>query len=457
METNHIMVSLYIIFIFLLSFLSETNSAIVKNLPGFHGDFPFTLETGYVGVGAENEVQVFYYFVESQRDPLHDPLLLYLTGGPGTTGLYPLLFQIGPLSANIDNSSFEKLALELNPNSWAKMANIILVDLPVGTGFSYATTYEASKSGDSVTAQHAYKFLVKWLEEHPTFLNNPLYIAGISYMGILVPVVTLEVYKGNERGDQPKLNIKGCLIVSPLTDKFGDYNSRFEFSHRLTLISDDIYESARETCRGNYVEKDLKNPKCLNSLQRADECTSRINEGNILYPYCYEVDPDPTCLESSKIYLQYFGNDKEVQKSLHIREGTVEMFEMTNQTIHYDLNKKDTECYSYDIFSAISYHQLLASRNCQVLIVSGDHDFTFPFVGAKQWITSLNLPIESQWNPWFVNKQVGGYRTKYAKNGYSLTHATVLGAGHSIALYKPEELWVFVDGWLANHSYLSDS
>ncbi|KAI3754312.1 hypothetical protein L1987_54094 [Smallanthus sonchifolius] len=97
------MVSRFIIFIFFLS-LSNANS-IVKNLPGFHGDLPFTLETGYVGLGADNETQFFYYFVESQSDPLNDPFLFSLTGGPGTTGLYPFLYQIGPLSINFDNST----------------------------------------------------------------------------------------------------------------------------------------------------------------------------------------------------------------------------------------------------------------------------------------------------------------------------------------------------------------
>ncbi|GKC60106.1 putative peptidase S10, serine carboxypeptidase, alpha/beta hydrolase fold protein [Tanacetum coccineum] len=74
---------------------SSKSGSIINTLPGFPGDLPFSLETGYVGVGKDNQVQLFYYFVESQRDALADPLLLYLTGGPGTSGLYPLLYQIG--------------------------------------------------------------------------------------------------------------------------------------------------------------------------------------------------------------------------------------------------------------------------------------------------------------------------------------------------------------------------
>nr|QRI59129.1 chicoric acid synthase [Echinacea purpurea] len=457
MEANHMTPRyIYVMFVFLLSSLSHA-STIVKNLPGFHGDLPCTIETGYIGVGADDEVQFFYYFVESERDPSRDPLIYYLTGGPGTTALYPFLFQIGPLSINYDNSTWEKLTLELNPYSWSKAANVLFVDLPAGTGFSYGTTYEATKSSDSISAQQGYEFLIKWLEENPRFLNNSLYIAGTSYMGIVVPVVTLEVYKGNERGDQPQLNVKGYAISSPLTDKFSDFNSRFEFAHRAALISDDIYKSAKNNCGGNYIYNAVENTECARSLQRFEECTSRINEANILDPLCDEDSQDPVCGEVGDKYLKYYGNDKEVQKALGVREGTIEEFVKTNQSIHYLINKEDQDCYSYDIFSTIIYHKSLVSRNCQALILSADHDFTFPYVGVEQWITSLNLPLESPWNPWFVNNQVAGYRLKYARNGYSLTYATVKGAGHSIALYKPRETWVILDEWLASNSYLSDS
>ncbi|KAK0580837.1 hypothetical protein LWI29_006854 [Acer saccharum] len=64
----------------------------VKRLPGYNGDLPFTLETGYVGVGESEEVQLFYYFVESQKDPLQDPLVLWIPGGPSCTALGSLFF-----------------------------------------------------------------------------------------------------------------------------------------------------------------------------------------------------------------------------------------------------------------------------------------------------------------------------------------------------------------------------
>ncbi|KAI3697443.1 hypothetical protein L6452_30467 [Arctium lappa] len=449
------MIFLFIIF---LQFITSSHSkAIIKNLPGFDGDLPFTLQTGYIGMGEDDSMQVFYYLVESQRSPSDDPLLLYLTGGPGSSGLYPFLYQIGPLSFNYESSKGNNITLELNPYSWSKATNVIFVDLPVGVGFSYAKTWEASRSGDSILALQSYEFLRKWLVENPRFMNNPLYISGISYMGIVVPNVALEIYNGNERGNQPQLNIKGCLIVNPLTDKYVNFNARFEFAHRLALISDDIYESTKATCGGNYVYNDPGNMLCADNLKRVDECTSKITYGNILEPGCDARDMEPTCKTYTDTFIETWANNKDVQKALNVREGIIEKWETTNKSISYDLKKNDTIYYSYDVWSSIPSHKQLLSKKCQVLIICGDHDMVFPYVGTIKWIRTLNLPIESPWEPWFVRSQVAGYQVTYAQSGSSIKFATVKGGGHPLAAYNPEEALVMMDGWLASHAYLSDS
>ncbi|KAJ0499666.1 putative sinapoylglucose--sinapoylglucose O-sinapoyltransferase [Helianthus annuus] len=454
METSYkTLLSLFVMFMHLTS-LSNSKS-IIKNLPGFHGDLTFTLETGYVGIGEDDAVQVFYYFIESQRDPLHDPLLLYIPGGPGASGLYPLLYQIGPLIINFESSTWTNITLELNQNSWAKVANIIFVDLPAGVGFSYAKTWEASRSGDSILALQCYEFIQKWLVEHPRFLNNPFYMSGISYYGLIIPAVTLEIYKGNQLGNQPQVNIKGCICESPLTDKFNDFNSRLEFAHRSALISDDIYESTKETCNGNYINSDPDNTACLYNLQRIEECTSGLNIGNILDPVCDAANPKPNCFEAADKYLGSWANNNVVQKALHVRKGTIETWYKSNYSLQYDMNKEDTIYYSYDIFSSVDYHRQLVARNSHVLIINGDQDMNFPYIGTLKWIKSLDLPTESPWKPWFVSNQVAGYRVTYAKNGYKLTYATIKGAGHVLALDKPEEAFLMVDDWLST-SYLSD-
>jgi carboxypeptidase C (cathepsin A) len=51
----------------------------------------------YVEVDEDNGVHLFYYFVRSEREdsPGDDPVVLWLTGGPGCSVLTGLAYEIG--------------------------------------------------------------------------------------------------------------------------------------------------------------------------------------------------------------------------------------------------------------------------------------------------------------------------------------------------------------------------
>ncbi|KAD7477771.1 hypothetical protein E3N88_00907 [Mikania micrantha] len=179
---------------------------------------------------------------------------------------FRLKFLHSPLLINTDD-----LTLTLNPNAWTQMANMVFVDIPADTGFSYAETQEGWVSSDTLLAVNYKDFVKKFLSDNPQYLGNLLYISGISYSGIMVPKVTLELYEGNERGDQPAVNIQGYILCSPLTNKFMDFNSRIEYAHRMALMSDAIYESAINNCNGNYVDTIQANSVCTKSLLSYEE------------------------------------------------------------------------------------------------------------------------------------------------------------------------------------------
>ncbi|KAI7736719.1 hypothetical protein M8C21_001967, partial [Ambrosia artemisiifolia] len=75
----------------------------------------------YIGVGENEEVQLFYYFAESQRNPKEDPIILNMPGGPGYSGLYSFAYgREGPLSFD-DHNGHDNITFTLNPNSWTKV------------------------------------------------------------------------------------------------------------------------------------------------------------------------------------------------------------------------------------------------------------------------------------------------------------------------------------------------
>nr|XP_017256825.1 PREDICTED: serine carboxypeptidase-like 3 isoform X5 [Daucus carota subsp. sativus] len=391
------------------------SQTVIKTLPGFPGQLPFKLETGYVGLGDGEDLQMFYYFVESERNPRDDPLMIWITGGPGCSSPRTFFYYIGPLKFNYANSGRRIPQLEVNPYSWSKVANVIFVD-PPGSGFTYTKSKDNYKNSDTLMAASIYEFLMKWLENHPEFLKNPLYISGVSYSGISVPVMVQNIIDGNEAGNDPNLNIKGYMIGNPLTDRNIDFNARIPYANQFALLSDELFETAKARCNGEYIEVNPAYQLCQKALAEVNK------EDNYQYAIAWTTD-------------------ERVQKALHIREqGTIDEWVMCN-TDHYDINRKDTDTYSYDIASSIAYHRNLTKKNCRALIYSGDHDLVFPYIGTRKWIHTLGLSVDRTWKPWFVNKQVAGYNEIFSHDDYSLTFATVKATLLQHSSQKNAWLW----------------
>ncbi|XP_027354959.1 serine carboxypeptidase-like 18 isoform X2 [Abrus precatorius] len=225
-------------FFFQLTWCGST----VQFLPGFEGPLPFVLETGYVGVGEREDVQAFYYFIESESNPKKDPLMLWLTGGPGCSALSGLVFEIGPLAFKKEEYNGSLPNMVLRPHSWTKVSSIIFVDLPVSTGFTYARTEFATQRSDWLLVHQVHQFLRKWLIDHPRFLSNEVYIGGDSYSGIPIPVIVQEISQANERGAKPWINLQGYLLGNAATTTW-EKNYAIPYAHGMGLISDELYDS----------------------------------------------------------------------------------------------------------------------------------------------------------------------------------------------------------------------
>ncbi|KAB1203971.1 Serine carboxypeptidase-like 2 [Morella rubra] len=401
--------------------------SMVKFLPGFQGPLPFELETGYVGVDESEDVQLFYYFVKSERNSKVDPLLLWLTGGPGCSAWSGLVYEIGPLNYKVQEYNGSLPELVVNPYSWTKASSVIFVDSPVGTGFSYARTPEASLSGVFKQVNQLHQFLTKWLIDHPEFVSNPVYVGGDSYSGIPIPVLVQEISNGIEEGIAPLINLQGFLLGNAVTDPRIEGNAVIPYAHGMGIISDELYETLKRTCGGEYVNIDPSNAECLKDILAFDECLSGINTAQILEPLCIFASPKPHdvvrpgkrrslyqnlqvfqdpdlevpplgCRSYGYLLSRYWANDDEVRKALQIRKGSIGEW----QRCSYGLR------YTQEIESSYEYHVNLSIKGYRSLIYSGDHDIAVPFLGTQAWIRSLNYSIVNDWRPWIVRGQIAG-------------------------------------------------
>ncbi|XP_062113315.1 serine carboxypeptidase-like 7 isoform X1 [Humulus lupulus] len=443
------------------------SASIVNYLPGFQGPLPFHLEAGYIGVGESEDAQLFYYFVKSERRPDKDPLLLWLTGGPGCSAWSGLVYEIGPLNYKIEkyNGSLPKLIL--NHYSWTKVSNIIFVDSPVGTGFSYSKTSSVNHWNDFKQLDDLFQFFKKWLINYPEFISNPVYIAGDSYAGMIVPALFQLISNGIKESTIPSITLKGYILGNPLTDHSTNQNYKIPFTHGMALISDELYKSLENNCRGEHKNIDPNNTKCLKTFQYYQKCIAGIHENHILELDCprdrslkphkirrwfnqmnsqvfllFDDDDDSPfppfgCRNYDHQLSRYWANNGDVRKALHIRKGSIHEWLRCN----HDLGDQ----YKVDIVSSFQYHVNLSAKGYRSLIYSGDHDMTVPFLATQAWIKSLNYSIVDEWRSWIVEDQVAGFTRSYSNQ---MTFATVKGAGHTAPQYKQKECFAMFQRWI---------
>ena len=112
---------------------------------------PFVNETWYSGLvqidrnattNAFND-DIFYWWFESRDNATADPLVLWLTGGPGCASEIALFYENGPYKFNDDGKT-----LRGNPASWNDHANLLYVDQPIGTGFSHSAIIDHDTNED---------------------------------------------------------------------------------------------------------------------------------------------------------------------------------------------------------------------------------------------------------------------------------------------------------------------
>ncbi|KNC48879.1 serine carboxypeptidase [Thecamonas trahens ATCC 50062] len=197
-------------------------------LPGQPATPKFEQYAGYIEVDPANQAEYFYWLMESQNDPANDPVVLWMTGGPGCSSELAALFENGPFRVKDD------LTLEYNPGSWNTVANMIYIDQPTDVGFS---TGVDKVTDEAQMATNMLAFFKGFFEKYPHLLDNPLYITGESFGGHYVPSLGAAILRQEASGNGIGLNLKAIEIGDGWVDPLLQYGSFAPYSLKYGLIS----------------------------------------------------------------------------------------------------------------------------------------------------------------------------------------------------------------------------
>jgi len=380
---------------------------------------------------------------ESRSNPATDPFILWLTGGPGCSSLLALFYENGPYVFTDQNLNTN---LSLNPYSWNSFANLLYVDQPVGTGFSYADVDADYVTNEDQIAQDMYTFLLNFFALHPKYQSLSFHILGESYAGHYVPAISSRIIQGNIQNPNNLINLKSSAIGNGWTDPYVQYGQYgpYAYAHNLidfitldgldatyllceAAIDSGVWSVAYTTCNV-ILETVLAEGGNFNVYDVRKNCTYQ--------PLCYNFKGIET-LTTQANFKDALGT-----KGHQWCE--------CSDTVYENLLGDWVQNLAVDI-------PVLLANNISVLVYSGMEDFICNYYGGGNWTFDLTWPGQQAFDATpSVNWSVNGTLAGYAKSSGGFTFLSVLNAGHMVPMDQPANALSMLQSFLNNTPYGSN-
>ncbi|XP_026175825.1 lysosomal protective protein [Mastacembelus armatus] len=437
----------------------------VAHLPGMMFKPNYRQWSGYLQ--ARPGKFLHYWFVTSQRDPVKDPLVLWLNGGPGCSSLDGFLSENGPFHVNDDGATLYE-----NPFSWNKIANMLYIESPAGVGYSYSDDHKYATDDDQV-AEDNYRALQSFFAKFPNFTQNEFFIFGESYGGIYAPTLSLRVATGSA-----KINFKGFAVGNGLSSYalndqsliyFGYYHGLFgkQLWSDLNINCCDkgicnFYNSSSEACKKkvniafNIVYNSGLNEYALylncEGLRSSHKGYKRImtllfrNYRSHAHTHKFldelgsfvAVGETPPCLNSTA-QINWL-NRGDVRKALHIPD-TLPSWDICSD----DVGDQYTSLYQ----TVKDVYLKLLSVGLRVLVYNGDTDMACNFLGDQWFVEDLGLKETTEYQSWLHEDQIAGFYQQFG----NITFLTVKGAGHMVPQWAPGPAFHMFQSFITNDTY----
>ncbi|KAL8831963.1 MAG: hypothetical protein Q9191_000562 [Dirinaria sp. TL-2023a] len=202
----------------------------VSSLPGQPAGPLLNMHAGHIEVTPEHHGNLFFWHFQNRHIANRQRTVLWVNGGPGCSSMDGALMEIGPYRLKDDAH------LVYNEGAWDEFANVLFVDNPVGTGFSYVDTdsyvHELTEMADQMV-----RFLEKFFAIFPEYATNDLYISGESYAGQHIPYIAQAILDRNGKKDaKDAWNVSGLLIGNGWISPPEQYHAYLDYAYKAGLI-----------------------------------------------------------------------------------------------------------------------------------------------------------------------------------------------------------------------------
>ncbi|KAF1329239.1 Serine protease family s10, partial [Globisporangium splendens] len=407
-------------------------------------------DAGYIKLPNKKDDHYFYWYFESRSNPSTDPLVLWLTGGPGCSSMMAMLTENGPCQVQTD------LSTKLNPYSWTNESNVVWLDQPTTVGFTYGAEEDADNNEDNV-GENIFWFLQGFFEKHPELVGRDFYITGESYGGHYVPAAAHYVWEQNKLQKFKHINLKGIAIGNGITNP-AVQNPHFidmvDNQYNVTLVNDTQLAQMKidaVTC-GELMQPCSKTN--VTACQIGTEfCDERLLQPLIdakrnpydLRMYCDKIDATE-CYDMN--YVSKYLDSPNVREYLGVPSEHVGKWQECNMKVNMDFYKVGDPGMDFSPYVAD-----LLNDNLRVLIYAGDADMMCNWHGNNAWTKALEWNGKAEFNaaeerPYITDSGIDAGVVRSHDNLF--TFLRLYNSGHMVPQDQPEVALDMLNKFLKN-------
>ncbi|XVF75602.1 hypothetical protein PTKIN_Ptkin13bG0199800 [Pterospermum kingtungense] len=390
---------------------------------------------GYYKLPNSHDASMFYFFFES-RNSKDDPVVIWLTGGPGCSSELALFYENGPFTI-ADNMS-----LVWNRYGWDQASNLLYVDQPIGTGFSYSSDRRDIRHNEDEVSNDLYDFLQAFFAKHPEFANNDFYITGESYAGHYIPAFSARVHQGNKAKDGIHINLKGFAIGNGLTDPAIQYKAYTDYALDMGIIKQTEYDRINKLVP--VCELAIKfcgtdgTVSCLASYFVCNTIFSGIMAlaGGINYYDIRKKCEGSLCYDFSN--METFLNKKSVRDALGV--GDID-FVSCSPTVYRAMLLDWMRNLEVGI-------PALLEDGIKLLVYAGEYDLICNWLGNSRWVHAMEWSgqkefVASSEVPFLVDGSEAGVFKAHGPLSFLKVH----DAGHMVPMDQPKAALEMLKSW----------